>query len=228
MRLCPAIQEILSVPSYQVASVSDWDHFLVLIPQCDCLIFAPDQETEFDRVKALGWQMPMIFPHSLNPEEIFQQIDEALVHFVRQHIHQTKHQLADQLQSKLHERLGYLGVFYKRSSDFFLRNLPPTEKAEQVRQLGNIYRQIILAYFQNQGNNDVNQKIDEFASLAFLGDVSMSQILEIHMKLMDDFSKQLKLESRSDDILVDYRITLIDVIAHLCEMYRRSIAKESH
>jgi circadian clock protein KaiA len=44
---------------------------------------------------------------------------------------------------------------------------------------------------------------------------------------MEDFSKQLKIEGRSDDILADYRITLIDVIAHLCEMYRRSIAKES-
>jgi KaiA domain. len=53
----------------------------------------------------------------------------------------------------------------------------------------------------------------------------MSQLLEIHLKLMDDFSKQLKIEGRSDDILADYRITLIDVIAHLCEMYRRSIAK---
>jgi len=226
INLSPTVQEILCTPPYQVASVPDWDHFQVLIPQCDCLLFAPDQETEFTKVKDLGWQMPMVFPHSVQAEELPQQINKALAHFVRQHIHQTKHQLADQLQSKLQERLGYLGIFYKRSPDFFLRNLPPTEKAEQMRQLSNLYRQIILAYFQNQDSN-VNQKIDEFTSLAFLGDVSMSQILEIHMKLMDDFSKQLKIENRSDDILVDYRITLIDVIAHLCEMYRRSIAKES-
>lgn len=47
------------------------------------------------------------------------------------------------------------------------------------------------------------------------------------MELMDEFSKQLQLEGRSDDILLDYRLTLIDAIAHLCEMYRRSIPRES-
>jgi circadian clock protein KaiA len=47
------------------------------------------------------------------------------------------------------------------------------------------------------------------------------------MELMDEFSKQLKLEGRNDDILQDYRLTLIDTIAHLCEMYRRSIPRES-
>lgn len=41
------------------------------------------------------------------------------------------------------------------------------------------------------------------------------------------FSKQLQLEGRNDDILSDYRLTLIDVIAHLCEMYRRSVPRES-
>jgi len=40
---------------------------------------------------------------------------------------------------------------------------------------------------------------------------------------MDQFSQQLKLEGRSDEILLDYRLTLIDIVAHLCEMYRRSI-----
>jgi len=46
------------------------------------------------------------------------------------------------------------------------------------------------------------------------------------MDLMETFAKQLKLESRSEEILLDYRLTLIDVIAHLCEMYRRSIPRE--
>ncbi|HAA29524.1 MAG TPA: circadian clock protein KaiA, partial [Cyanobacteria bacterium UBA8553] len=55
----------------------------------------------------------------------------------------------------------------------------------------------------------------------------VTQIVEIHMELMDDLSKQLKLEGRSDEILLDYRLTLIDVIAHLCEMYRRSIPRDS-
>ena len=47
------------------------------------------------------------------------------------------------------------------------------------------------------------------------------------MDLMDILAKQLKLEGRSDEVLLDYRLTLIDVIAHLCEMYRRSIPRDS-
>jgi len=45
--------------------------------------------------------------------------------------------------------------------------------------------------------------------------------------LFDEFAKQLKLEGRSEEILLDYRLTLIDVIAHLCEMYRRSIPRDN-
>lgn len=50
----------------------------------------------------------------------------------------------------------------------------------------------------------------------------MPQIIEIHMELIDEFSKQLKLEGRSDEVLLDYRLTLIDILAHLCETYRSS------
>jgi circadian clock protein KaiA len=46
------------------------------------------------------------------------------------------------------------------------------------------------------------------------------------MDLMEEFATQLKLEGRSEDILLDYRLTLIDTIAHLCEMYRRSVPRE--
>jgi circadian clock protein KaiA len=47
------------------------------------------------------------------------------------------------------------------------------------------------------------------------------------MDVMDEFVKQLKLEGRNEDIVLDYRLTLIDTLAHLCEMYRRSIPKDS-
>ena len=46
------------------------------------------------------------------------------------------------------------------------------------------------------------------------------------MELIDEFAQQLKLEGRNEEILLDYRLTLIDTIAHLCEMYRRSIPRE--
>jgi circadian clock protein KaiA len=59
-----------------------------------------------------------------------------------------------------------------------------------------------------------------------MADISVAHIVEIHMQLMDSFAKQLKLEGRSEEVLLDYRLTLIDIIAHLCEMYRRSIPRQ--
>ncbi len=129
------------------------------------------------------------------------------------------------LTDKLKERLGYLGIYYKRSQKAFLRNLPPKEQAEFLDQLRIEYRVIVLSYFSD--DRDLNQQIDNFVNAAFFADVPVSQIVEIHMELMDEFAKQLKLEGRSEEILLDYRLTLIDTIAHLCEMYRRSIPPES-
>ncbi|MGK7907257.1 MAG: circadian clock protein KaiA [Synechococcus sp.] len=125
------------------------------------------------------------------------------------------------LSEKLRERLGYSGVYYKRQSDRFYRHLPKEEQVEFMSRLKELYRTIVLEYFHSP--NRVNPIIDEFVALAFLGDLSVSQVLELHMQLMDNFAKQLKLEGRSEEIILDYRITLIDVIAHLSEMYRRSI-----
>ncbi|HEY9748588.1 MAG TPA: circadian clock protein KaiA [Allocoleopsis sp.] len=129
------------------------------------------------------------------------------------------------LTDKLKERLGYLGVYYKRDPKNFLRHLPAAEKQKFLRKLKSDYSDIVLVYFS--GDEQLNQKIDDFVNTAFFADVSVSQIVEIHMELIDEFSKQLKLEGRSDEILLDYRLTLIDTIAHLCEMYRRSIPRES-
>ncbi|MEA5496166.1 circadian clock protein KaiA [Limnoraphis robusta] len=129
------------------------------------------------------------------------------------------------LAEKLHERLGYLGVYYKRSPQNFLRNLPPAERQELLDQLKLKYRQIVLSYFS--ADKTLNNKIDEYVNIAFFADVPVTRIVEIHMELMDNFSKQLKLEGRSEDVLLDYRLTLIDMVAHLCEMYRRSIPRDS-
>jgi circadian clock protein KaiA len=128
------------------------------------------------------------------------------------------------LADKLNERLGYLGVYYKRDSRLFLRNLSPEDRKEYIGRLKGIYRSIVLEYFLEK-SNDLNQKIDEFVNLSFFADISVSQVLEIHMELMEEFAKQLRLEGRNDEILLDYRITLIDMIAHLCELYRRSIPR---
>lgn len=128
------------------------------------------------------------------------------------------------LAEKLKERLGYLGVYYKRNPQYFYRNLSDKDRQELVKQLNIEYREIVLKYFAK--DEFLNDKIDQFVNRAFFADMSVSNILEIHMELMDDFSQQLRLEGRSEEILLDYRLTLIDIIAHLCEMYRRSIPRE--
>jgi circadian clock protein KaiA len=43
------------------------------------------------------------------------------------------------------------------------------------------------------------------------------------MNLIDEYDKQIKLEGHKTDFLQDYRLALLDVMAHLCEMYRRSV-----
>ena len=130
----------------------------------------------------------------------------------------------DRLTDKLKARLGYLGVYYKRNPEYFLRNMSQVDREALLNQLKIDYRKIVLGYFSNEAN--LNSSIDTFVDQAFMADIPVSLIVEMHMNLMDEFSKQLKLEGRSEEILLDYRLTLIDVIAHLCEMYRRSIPRE--
>ncbi|ACB49775.1 circadian clock protein [Crocosphaera subtropica ATCC 51142] len=127
------------------------------------------------------------------------------------------------LAEKLKERLGYLGVYYKRNPKYFYRNLSPEDKRELLKELMANYREIILNYFDE--DSEVNQAIDQFVNQAFFADISVSRVLEIHMELMDEFSQQLKLEGRSEEILLDYRLTIIDILAHLGEMYRRCIPR---
>ena len=89
------------------------------------------------------------------------------------------------------------------------------------QQLKADYCQILLRYFTN--DNTVKQQIDRFINVVFDAKIPVPQIIEIHMELIDEFSKQLKLEGRNDEVLLDYRLTLIDILAHLCETYRTSM-----
>jgi circadian clock protein KaiA len=128
------------------------------------------------------------------------------------------------LSEKLKERLGYLAVYYNRNRHNFFRYLSPAQQQELSIQLKEQYRLIVLAYFTP--DSQLNDLLDQFVASVFFADLSVSEVVEIHMDLMDDFATQLKIEGWSEDILLDYRLTLIDVIAHLCEMYRRSIPSE--
>ncbi|MEB3317436.1 MAG: circadian clock protein KaiA [Cyanobacteriota bacterium] len=125
------------------------------------------------------------------------------------------------LANRLKDRLGYLGVYYKRDPDRFFRHLPDREREDLLRSLTRTYRDLLVSYFRDPAA--ANQALESFVNTAFFADLPITTTVEIHMNLIDGFWKQLKLEGHKNDFLQDYRLALLDVMAHLCEMYRRSI-----
>lgn len=125
------------------------------------------------------------------------------------------------LTTRLRGRLGYLGVYYKRDPARFLRNLPGGEREDLLRSLTRTYRDLLLSYFRDPAS--ANQALESFVNTAFFSDLPITNTVEIHMNLIDGFAKQLQLEGHKNDFLQDYRIALLDVMAHLCEMYRRAV-----
>jgi circadian clock protein KaiA len=125
------------------------------------------------------------------------------------------------LANRLKGRLGYLGVYYKRDPSRFLRNLSEPDREELLCSLTRTYRDLLIGYFRDPAA--ANQALDSFVNTAFFADLPITNTVEIHMNLIDGFWKQLKLEGHKNDFLQDYRLALLDVMAHLCEMYRRSI-----
>ena len=129
------------------------------------------------------------------------------------------------LGNRLKERLGLLGVFYKRDPERFLRQLGEGDRRDLLESLQRTYRDLLLSYFRDPAA--ANQALESFVNTAFFSDLPITKTVEIHMNLIDGFSKQLKLEGHRTEFLQDYRLALLDVMAHLCEMYRRSIPADA-
>ena len=127
----------------------------------------------------------------------------------------------DKLSRRLQERLGYLGVFYKRDPSRFLGSLPVEERHELLESLQRTYRDLLISYFRDPAA--ANQALESFVNTAFFSDLPITRTVEIHVDQIDEFWTQLRLEGHKSDFLQDYRLALLDVMAHLCEMYRRSI-----
>jgi len=127
----------------------------------------------------------------------------------------------DKLSRRLQERLGYLGVFYKRDPSRFLGSLPSEERRELLESLQRTYRDLLISYFSAPAAS--NQALESFVNTAFFSDLPITRTVDIHVDQIDEFWKQLRLEGHKSDFLQDYRLALLDVMAHLCEMYRRSI-----
>jgi circadian clock protein KaiA len=129
------------------------------------------------------------------------------------------------LDNRLKGRLGYLGVYYKRDPSRFLRNLPESDREDLLRSLTRTYRDLLVSYFRDPAA--ANQALESFVNTAFFSDLPITKTVEIHMNLIESFWKQLKLEGHKNDFLQDYRLALLDVMAHLCEMYRRSVPPDA-
>ena len=127
----------------------------------------------------------------------------------------------DKLSRRLQERLGYLGVFYKRDPSRFLGSLPTEERRELLESLQRTYRDLLISYFSDPAAS--NQALESFVNTAFFSDLPITRTVDIHVDQIDEFWKQLRLEGHKSDFLQDYRLALLDVMAHFCEMYRRSI-----
>ena len=127
----------------------------------------------------------------------------------------------DKLSRRLQERLGYLGGFYKRDPSRFLGSLPTEERRELLESLQRTYRDLLISYFSDPAAS--NQALESFVNTAFFSDLPITRTVDIHVDQIDEFWKQLRLEGHKSEFLQDYRLALLDVMAHLCEMYRRSI-----
>ena len=156
-------------------------------------------------------------------------IDAAISRFLRQgradgRSEEQRSGAVDRLSQRLQERLGYLGVFYKRDPSRFLGRLSVEERNELLESLKRTYRDLLANYFSDPAAS--NQALESFVNTAFFSDLPITRTVEIHVNLIDEFWTQLRLEGHKSDFLQDYRLALLDVMAHLCEMYRRSVPPE--
>ncbi|MEM7760328.1 MAG: circadian clock protein KaiA, partial [Cyanobacteria bacterium P01_A01_bin.40] len=131
---------------------------------------------------------------------------------------ESHRQQQSRLNTKLNERLEYSGIFSQRNPRVFFINLSSWEQRELINRLRKIYAQILSDYFSSE--DEINILIDRFVEEAFFVNLPLNKVVEIHMGLIDDLERELKFKGLHTEHLSDFRLTLIDVIAHLGEMYR--------
>ncbi len=129
----------------------------------------------------------------------------------------------NRLNSKLKERLGYSGIYSQRNSQHFFERLSLVEQQELLKELRSDYYQILTNYFTKE--TQINDQIDRFVEKAFFVNLPLDKVVEIHMKLIDDLARELRFQGLHPEFLSDYRLTLIDVLAHLGEMYRSVLSE---
>ncbi|MEH1842746.1 MAG: KaiA family protein [Nostoc sp.] len=121
------------------------------------------------------------------------------------------------------DKYTYVFASQTQKSQQHFQEMTPAEKQGLLRHLKSDYSMILINYFTT--DKTLKEKIDKFVNTIFYANIPVPKIIEIHMEIIEEFSNQLKLEGRSNEALLDYRLTLIDILAHLCELYRSSISK---
>ncbi|MEH2460357.1 KaiA family protein [Nostoc sp.] len=117
----------------------------------------------------------------------------------------------------------YVFASQTQKSQQHFQEMTPAERQGLLRRLKSDYSLILINYFTT--DKTLKEKIDKFINTIFYANIPVPQIIEIHMEVIEEFSHQLQLEGRRNETLLDYRLTLIDILAHLCEVYRSSISK---
>ena len=105
----------------------------------------------------------------------------------------------------------------------FTRNFDDLSEFEQKKILKNLkveYSLILFDYFSD--SDDINNKIEDFSRETFKIALPIDKVVEIHLDIIGSLEKELMLEGLHAEYLSDFRLTLIDVIAHLGEMYRNA------
>ncbi len=134
----------------------------------------------------------------------------------------TKIQALERLLPKA-EKYSYVFGCYKQKSQNFFEQMDSNEQDALLAEIKSDYREILIYYFTT--DKTLKERIDKFINAVFGANIPVPKIIEIHIEVIDEFSKKLRLEGRSDETLLDYRLTLIDILGHLCEIYRCAFYK---
>ena len=113
--------------------------------------------------------------------------------------------------------------FSKSQKSPTFQDMNANEKQRLLAKLKSDYWQIIINYFIS--DKALHEKIDKFINALCYANIPVPQIIEMQMEIIDKFAKQLRIEGRSNE--TDYRLTLIDILAHPGEVYRCFVAKIS-
>lgn len=114
-------------------------------------------------------------------------------------------------------KLVHLGTYVNKSYQQFYSSLSVSEQQELLEILELDYGQILFDYFASEAK--IARQIDRFVNQVFALNLPVYKVVEIHCSLINDLKRQLVLEGIQTAYLSSFRLTLIEVLAHLGETY---------